>query len=175
MRRQREAMLHKIESNLVKPFYLKMMGLNGLRVSDEFWAGMVAASRVVTVSEVNWMLSTGTWRPVVMGAWFSVAVPAESVRDNLLAAMAQSHGSLTAPPLAAAATIVAGPVAVPSMTAYLEYIMAPTRRDGSEDVVAAAMEYVGAKPALAPTGQGRQTFHDIARVAMRLRDDSQTH
>lgn len=167
--------MNKIEVDLVKPFYLDMMGLNGLRIMDELWVSMIAAGRTVTVSEVSWMLGTGHWRPVVMGAWFSVAVPAESVRDDLLAAMSQSQGSLTAPPLAAAATVVAGPAAVPAMIAYIDFIMAPTRRDGSEDVVAAAVEYLGAESPLAPTDRGRLAFHDIHGVAMRLQEDSRAH
>jgi hypothetical protein len=167
--------VNKIEADLVKPFYLDMMGLNALRVVDELWLSIVAAGRAVVVSEVSWMLGTGQWRPVVMGAWFSVAVPPELVRDDLLAAMSQSRGSLTAPPLAAAATVVAGPAAVPAMIAYIDFIMAPTRRDGSEDVVAAAVEHLGAESPLAPTESGRRAFHDIHGVAMRLHEDSRAH
>lgn len=166
--------MNKIEVDFVKPFYLKMMGLNGLRVMDELWVSLIAACRTVTVSEVSWMLGTGHWRPVVMGAWFSVAVPAESVADDLLAAMSQSQGSLTAPPLAAAATVVAGPAAVPAMIAYIDF-MASTRRDGSEDFVAAAVEYLGAESPLTPTDSGRRAFHDIHVIAMRLREDSRAH
>lgn len=167
--------MNKIESDFVKPFYLDMMGLNALRITDESWASLLAAGRKITAEKVSWMLRTGLWRPVVMGAWFSVAVPAESIRDDLIAAMSQSQGSLTAPPLAATATVVAGPIAVPAMIAYLDYVMAPTQRDGSEDVVAAAVEYLGAEHPHGPRDRGRRAFHDIHTVAMRLHEECRAH
>ncbi|GAA0917068.1 DUF6000 family protein [Virgisporangium aurantiacum] len=162
--------MNEIESTFVKPFYLKMMGLNALRTADDLWADLIAASRTVTVREVRWMLRTGHWRPVVMGAWFSVAVTAEPVRDDLMAAMSQSRGSLTAPPLAAAATLVAGTAAVPAMTSYIEFMTASAFRDGSENVVAAAVEHLRGEVAIVPTDEGRRAFLGIHDVAIRLGD-----
>jgi hypothetical protein len=162
--------MNEIETNLVKPFYLTMMGLNALRATGDLRTGLLAAARMVTVDEVSWMLRTGHWRPVVMGAWFSPAVPAEPVRGDLLAAMARSQGSLTAPPLAAAATVVAGASAVPAMISYLEFITASGRPDGSEDVVAAAVEHLGAESPVIPTDEGRRSFRGLHDVAMSLRE-----
>ena len=112
-------LLNEVESELVKPFYLKMMGLNGLRTSDETWERLIGACHTITTSEVSWMLRTRLWRPVVMGAWFSLVVPARQIEDDLVASMAQSQGSLTAPPLAGAGTLVAGTAAVPAMLSCL--------------------------------------------------------
>ncbi|MFI5843750.1 hypothetical protein ACIA8K_29015 [Catenuloplanes sp. NPDC051500] len=149
------------------------MGLNGLRIDDETWGRLVAASRTVTADDVGSLLRVGAWRPVVMGAWFSLTVPAELIHDDLITATARSQGSLTAPPLAAAATVVAGADVVPAMLAYLDFIMEPTRRDGSEHVVASAVEHLGARPPIAPTEEGRRAFRDIHNLAMRLREAAQ--
>jgi hypothetical protein len=117
--------MNEIESSFVMPFYLKMMGLNALHLTDELWASLIVTGRAVAASDVRWMLRASHWRPVVMGAWFSLAVPAESVMDDLLTAMSESKGSLTASPLAAAATLVAGRAAVPAMVDYINFIGAP--------------------------------------------------
>lgn len=162
--------MNEIESNFVKPFYLKMMGLNALRLTDELRASLIVTGRAVAPGDVKWMLQAGHWRPLVMGAWFSLAVPAESVTDDLLTAMSESKGSLTAPPLAVAAALVVGSAAVPAMVDYINFIVTPLRRDGSEAVVAAAVEYLGSDPEIAPTDRARQTFRDIRDVAIRLRE-----
>jgi hypothetical protein len=162
--------MDEIESTFVKPFYLKMMGLNALGVADDLWSDLVAAGRTVTVREVSWMLRTGHWRPVVMGAWFSVTVAAELVHDDLTVAMSRSQGSLTAPPLVAAATLVAGTAAVPAMTTYIEFMTTSAFGDGSEDVVAAAVEHLGAQAAIPPTDEGRRAFLGVYDVAVRLGD-----
>lgn len=161
--------MNEIESSFVKPFYLKMMGLNALRLTDELRASLIVAARTVRTSDVRWMLQSGHWRPVVMGAWFSLAVPTESVMDDLLTAMSESKGSLTAPPLAAAATLLAARAAVPAMVDYIDFIVVPGRPDGSEAIVAAAVEYLGSDPVIALTDETRRTFRDIHDVAIRLR------
>ncbi|MFI7598877.1 hypothetical protein [Actinoplanes sp. NPDC049681] len=167
--------MNDIESRLVKPFYLDMMGLNALRLTHELPARLTTAGHGITPSDVSWMLRTGPWRPVVMGAWFSLALPTESVQGDLLEAMAQSRGSLTAPPLAAAAAVVIGPAAVPSMLNYLDYIMAPALRDGSEDVVAVAVKQLGGEPPLIPTDEGRRAFQGLHAFAMRLHEAWRVH
>jgi len=164
------APVNEIESTFVKPFYLKMMGLNAARWADELWADLTAAGRAVTPSDVSWMLRAGHWRPVVMGAWFSLAVPAETIADDLLSAMAGSRGSLTAPPLAAAATLVIGGDAVAAMTDYLSFVLNSGRQDGSQYEVAAAMEHLGSDPVIDPTDDGRRRFRDVHDVAVRLRN-----
>ncbi|MGI5240100.1 hypothetical protein [Dactylosporangium sp. CA-139066] len=162
--------MNEIELTFVKPFYRQMMGLNARRWADELWPDLTTAGRRVTGSDVSWMLRTGHWRPVVMGAWFSLAVPAESITDDLLSAMAESRGSLTAGPLATAATLVAGRNAVTAMADYLAFVFGLGRRDGSQHVVAAAMEYLGADPVVDPGDDGRRQFRVLHDVAIRLRE-----
>ncbi|GAA4261861.1 hypothetical protein [Dactylosporangium darangshiense] len=160
--------MNEIELAFVKPFYRRMAGLGALRWADELWADLTVAGRHVTQTDVSWMLRTGHWRPEVMGAWFSLAVPAESITDDLLPAMAGSRGSLTAGPLAIAATLAAGLDAVSAMTDYLTFIL--DRADGSQFVVAAAVEHLGSDPAIDPTAAGRRQFRDLYEVAVRLRE-----
>ncbi|GAA0242888.1 DUF6000 family protein [Cryptosporangium japonicum] len=166
-------MLSATEADFVKPFYLRMKGLAAVRLPDELRVRVLTAAGLVTVGEVTGMLRAENWRPVVMGAWFSLTVPAESVRATLLEAMSRSRGSLTAPPLAAAATLLGGPAAVPSMVSYLDHILT-SRRDGSEHVVAAAVEYLDADPPITPTDEGRRAFRSLLNVATTLRDDART-
>jgi len=167
----RERSVNELESDVVKPFYLNMMGMNALDLAEDFWARVVAAGRTVTAGEVRWMLRSGHWRPVVMGAWFSLAVARDSITDHLLAAMSESKGSLTAPPLAVAATLVAGSAAVPAMTNYIDFMTAvPSRADGSEIIVGAAVEYLGSSPSVVPPDTARQWFRDLHEVAAELRD-----
>ena len=156
--------MNEIESTFVEPFYLKMMALNALRSADDLWADLVAARRTVTACEVSWMLRTGHWRPVVMGAWFSAAVAAEPGRHDLMAAMSPPKGSLTAAPLAAAATLVAGTATVPATSTYIEFMTAWALRDGSENVVAAAVEHLGAKAAIVSTEEGGRAFRGVRDV-----------
>lgn len=162
--------LNPIESRFVKPYYLKMMGLNALHLADHLWATLIETGRGVSAADVRWMLGTGHWRPVVMGAWFSLAVPAERIADDLLIAMTESKGSLTAPPLAVAAALGAGRAAVPAMINFINFNMEPTRRDGSESIVAAAIEHLGAGPHMVPSDSARQSFNDLWDVGSRLRN-----
>ncbi|WP_436532871.1 hypothetical protein [Actinoplanes sp. HUAS TT8] len=160
-----------IESHFVAPFYLDMMGFNCLGLTAEVEADVISAGRRIASSDVARMLRAGHWRPVIMGAWYSLAVSAESIQHELLRAMAQSRGSLTAPPLAAAATVVAGPAAVPAMVDYIGTVMASDWRDGSEGVVAAAVEHLDGVPPLIPSDQDRRSFRAIREFAMRLNGD----
>jgi hypothetical protein len=160
--------LSPVELAFVKPFYLKMMRSKALIVPDDLWDQVVDAGRVVTVADVNFMLRSENWRPVLMGAWFSLA-PVGSIVDDLIAAMSASRGSLTAPPLAAAATLLAGAAAVPAMMNYIDFITDPRRRDGSEAVVAAAVEHLGRDAAITVTDHARTMFVDLYNVASRLR------
>jgi hypothetical protein len=147
-----------------------MLGLNALHVADDLWVMLVETGRRVSAADVRWMLRGGHWRPVVMGAWFSLAVPAEGIADDLLTAMTESKGSLTSPPLTAAAALVAGRAAVPAMIDYLNFITQPTRRDGSESIVAAAIEHLNADPGIVPSDYARQSLNDLCDLGSRLRN-----
>jgi hypothetical protein len=159
----------ELESRFVNRFYLNMMGMNALRLTDDLRADVVAVGRTVSTGDVRSMLRVAS-RPAVMGAWFSLAVPAESIAKDLVIAMSRSGGSLTGPPLAVAATIVCGGAAVPAMVNYIDVILDPLRRDGSEAIVAAGMEYLGANPVVAPSAEARARFRDLREFALALRE-----
>jgi hypothetical protein len=163
--------LNAIEIAFVKPFYLKTMGLNAVGVPEDLWNRLIEAGRAVSTEDVTWMLRIGNWRPVVMGAWFSLAVPGQSIEKDVLAAMSDSKGSLTAPPLAVASTLVAGVRAVPAMINYVTFMASDqSRPDGSESFVAAAVEHLGSHPPMTVTDHARQAFRGLFAVAIRLRE-----
>ena len=68
-----------LEERAVLPFYLEMMGLNALHLSFGLWPELVTAAKAVTLDDAKWLLRVGAWRPVVMGAWFSVRFPAAEI------------------------------------------------------------------------------------------------
>lgn len=52
------------------------------------------------------------WRPVVMGAWLSLACGPDEITDDILFSLARCDGDLTAAPLCTAAVLIAGDAAV---------------------------------------------------------------
>jgi len=159
----------ELESRFVRPFYLDMMGTNVLRLADERRADLIAVGRTATAGDVRSLLRVGAWRNEVMGAWFSLAVPAELISSELIAALSHSGGSLTAPPLAAVASIVAGRAALPAMRDYINRMLDPLRRDGSEAVVAAGLQLLGADPIVPAPPDARRVFRDLRQFAIGLR------
>jgi hypothetical protein len=67
------------------------------------------------------------------------------------------------------ATLLAGAAAVPAMMNYIDFITDPRVRDGSEAVVAAAVEHLGRDPGITITDHARTLFVDLYGVASRLR------
>jgi hypothetical protein len=160
----------ELESRFVSPFYLEMMGTNALGLADERRTALIAAGRTVTAGDVRSLFRVGAWRNEVMGAWFSLAVPADSIVAELIVAMSRSRGSLTAPPLAAAASIIAGQDAVPAMVDYINLMLDPRRNDGSDAIVAAGLELLGADPIVPAPNDARRVFRDLREFALGLRE-----
>jgi hypothetical protein len=160
----------QLESDFVAPFYLSLMGQNAQSRSGEVWPELVDTGRLVTPGDLAALLRPGMWRPMVMGAWFALALPTEETRQLLVAAMRGSGGSLTAYPLATVCSIVVGADAVDSMSAYLDFISDPVRDDRSGGFVAAAIEHLGASPAVTPSDRNRQDLQEMVELASRLQD-----
>src|SRR3954471_20134945 len=97
-----------VEERLVLPFYLKMMRENAIEGASELWGSLVIAGREAELDEVQRLLRLGAWRPVVMGAWFSLRFTADQVGQDLLGAIDRCFGSLAAPPLAVVAGELVG-------------------------------------------------------------------
>lgn len=135
------APLSRLESRAVKPFYLRMMGLNALHYEvpwPDLWrlSGKTSDAEVVT-------LLRGLWRPRVMGAWLS-AGREERLATELLTSLGTSAGSLTAPPLAAVAVHGLGQTAIPALRTYLEVDL--KHQHGSAGFIAAMLESLGTVP-----------------------------
>jgi hypothetical protein len=134
--------LTELEERCVVPFYLQMMGLNALGYPVPF-TRLRDVGRPTTNDEVIELLG-GLWRPRVMGAWFAAGRTEPDVIEAVLASLATSAGSSTAPPLATVAILGSGTGAMESMRTYLEADLA--HRRGSAGFIAAALEHVGAAP-----------------------------
>ncbi|WP_349699582.1 hypothetical protein [Actinopolymorpha sp. B17G11] len=147
------------------PFYLKLMGLNATWVGGEVWDDLVQVGRTAELDDVVWLLRVGAWRPVVMGAWFSLRFDLGQVGTDVLAALSASEGSLTAPPLAAAAVALTGLSAAPALRG------SRARTDGASYVVLdAALESLGEEPRREVTPRDLVAFAQLLAFARRLRD-----
>ena len=157
------------------PFYLQMMGLNAVRTDpelpsvDDLWPELVPAGRSVDLLDAKWLLNVGAWRPVVMGAWFSLRFSTAEIGVELRRAMERSLGSLTAPPLATACVLVAGVESLPELE---HYVRTDPGDDGSAQFVAAAMEHLGALPPT-PVSDGayRERVQEMLTLGIRLLHD----
>jgi hypothetical protein len=159
-----------MEQRLVLPFYLSMMGANALSLEPDERSELVRVSTTATAGEVRQLLGSGwQWRPLVMGTWFALALPSDEIEDDVVAAMASSAGGLTAPPLAAVSALLAGAEAIGAMRTYAEWIADPSRSDGSHELVAAAIAYLGGSPPVVPSSEAMETFQSLYQRADDLR------
>ncbi|WP_369371742.1 DUF6000 family protein [Promicromonospora sp. Populi] len=158
----------RIDRRFVVPFYLRMSGASALAYLPDVERGLVRASGKITATEVRWLLDTGDWRRMAMGAWFALAVPAEEVRETVVAGMAESHRDDSALPLAAVSAMLAGPDALGAMKAYLERIIDQPRRDQSFEIVAAAIAHLGGTPPVAPATWAVEAFEELLATAQDL-------
>ena len=155
---------------LVVPFYLRMMAANALENDDDFLRRVVRVGRSATAGDVVALLRD-PWRATVMGAWLAVFHNNRELNEVVLEALRASLGRLTAPPLATAAVLLSGQLAIPALQAYM-------REDlengwGSADFVAAALDRLGATmPNVEPTDASRQEFSAMLSLAERLRAKS---
>ena len=149
----------------VQPFYLTMMGLNAPSADAATLAAVKAAAAGVTLEQVVRLLRD-TWRERVMGAWYSLSFPPEQVGDELAQSMRTSGGSLTAPALATAATVILGASAAPALWEY----EANAPADGSSGFVAAALEHIGAETTVPAPQRDRHALVEMLAVAHVLRE-----
>jgi hypothetical protein len=149
-----------VEDRLVAPFYLSMMGINAIRHANaNVLQDLVAVGRDTSVEEVVGLLR-GTWRPRVMGAWFSLLHDNETVTRAVLQSLRTSSGSLTAPPLTVAAVLLAEHAAHSAMA---EYVARDVAQDwGSAAFVTAAIEHLDSRT---PINSSRSNDgHDVERM-----------
>jgi hypothetical protein len=156
------------EARLVAPFYLRMMGTNAIQYADdELLHSVAAVGRDASVVDVVWLLR-GEWRPRVMGAWFSLLQDSDAVTRAVLQSLETSAGSLTAPPLAVAAVLLAKHEAQSSLTQYLAQDV--LHDWGSAAFVGAAIEHVGGRAPMELSDRDRSGFEQLHEVGKALRD-----
>jgi hypothetical protein len=112
------------------------------------------------------------WRERVMGAWLSVTRDSEKVTSEVLRQLEGSHGSLDAPPLAAAAVTLVGPAAMASLAIYHQADVA--EQWGAADIIQEAAQFLqerfgAANPLPRPVGGFHPTFDTLLAVADAIR------
>jgi hypothetical protein len=151
----------------ITPFYLRMMGLNGISAPPELLNEVVEAGRSLSALDVVELLED-SWRPVVMGAWFSLLQEDLGVNVTLLESLASSLGSLTSPSLTVAAIVLVGTEAVPTLEEYL-------RQDlefeyGACGFTSAALEHLGVESrSYIAEDQDRNDFFQLMERAKWIR------
>jgi len=157
-----------VEDRFVAPFYLAMMGTNAIEHADaDLLRRVVAVGRDASVRDVVWLLR-GEWRPRVMGAWFSLLHDGEAVTRAVLQALETSRGSLTAPPLAVAAVLLADHEAESALAAYVaEDVL---HGWGAAAFVSAAMDHLGLRVPMELSHGHRSDFQQMHAIAKAVRD-----
>jgi len=158
-------------SRFVQPFYLNMMRLNAIQHGARLAADVAVAGRSASPSEVVGLLRSG-WRERVMGAWFALLHDDQSVIEAVLRALSTSQGSLDAPPLAAAAVILAGAHALSALETY--YAADLSNEWGAAGIAAAAVDHLRrihqVDSRIPPPGENAmQQFTQLMQVAEALR------
>lgn len=143
------------------------MGLNAPGQIDNLWRALMKAGRRVTADDVNELLQEGGgWRPVVMGAWFSLKFTPDAVGSSLLSAVRRCEGTLTAPPLAVSAALLLGTEASPAL---LDYVERNTEdQHGSTLFVWGVVEALGVAMPASRDGAPHEIVASMFAVATRL-------
>jgi hypothetical protein len=107
-----------------------------------------------------------------MGAWFALLHDDQSVIEAVLRALSTSQGSLDAPPLAAAAVILAGAHALSALETY--YAADLSNEWGAAGIAAAAVDHLRrihqVDSRIPPPGENAvQQFTQLMQVAEALR------
>ena len=145
-----------------------MMGTNAIEYADaDLLRSVVAVGRDASVVDVVWLLR-GPWRPRVMGAWFSLLHNSDAVTRAVLQSLETSAGSLTAPPLAVAAVLLAKHEAQGSLA---EYVAQDVLHDwGSATFVGAAIEHLGGPAPMELSERDRNSFGQLHAIGKAVRD-----
>ncbi len=145
-----------------------MMGTNAIQYADaELLRSVVAVGRDVSVVDVVWLLR-GAWRPRVMGAWFSLLHNGGAVTRAVLQSLETSAGSLTAPPLAVAAVLLAKHEAQSSLAEYVAQDV--LHNWGSAAFAGAAIEHLGRRAPMELSERDRSSFAQLHAIGKAVRD-----
>lgn len=131
-------MLSDLNAEAVVPFYLRMMGTRALQQEASVYQEVREVGFELTEDQVIELLGGQLWSWVVMGAWFSCLHETPAVRAQVLAALDNSQGDLTAPPLVVAAVTLCGSDCAEMLRRYEQRDRA--NEWGAAAFVAAALE-----------------------------------
>ena len=109
------------------------------------------------------------WRPVVMGAWLSLACRPEKIADDIVFSLARCDGDLTAAPLCTAAVLIAGDAAVETLRS--NRLRADEYEEDAVMFLDAALEHLGEDPVNPPVEGMREHFQQLIEFGVRLRHD----
>jgi hypothetical protein len=156
------------EAELVRPFYLKMMGTAAVENGEGLLRSIVDVGKTTTTSEILALLSSNNWRPIVMGAWFALLHNEDAVTDAVLAATRYSvGGTACGPPLATAAVVLADRAAVQALSERSAHDVA--NAPGGCGPIAAALEHLGVQTdACEVTASDRARFAAMLAIAQQL-------
>jgi hypothetical protein len=161
----------ELAEHFVRPWYLKMMRLNACEHGAQL-APEIARVAVEADDDTIVRLLRSGWRERVMGAWMSVTRDSEKIANEVLHQLEGSHGSLDAPPLAAAAVTLAGPAAIGSLAKYHRADVA--EEWGAAQVIQEAARYLhdryGAPNPLPPTPNAK-VFESLLAVVAAIRGE----
>ena len=130
--------------SLVAPFYLKLMGAGAIRADGPLLRSVGRSSRNVTDDQVRLMLQ-GTWRPLVMGAWYAIARNDVTLTGPVHDALETCLGNLTSPALITATLFYPSKHTIPLLEDYADTDRAS--HWGQADFAdAAARHLTGAEP-----------------------------
>ncbi|MFE6647897.1 hypothetical protein ACFVJS_15115 [Nocardioides sp. NPDC057772] len=146
--------------------------LRGGSLTVDTWFETAAQSpdRVALLTHVTGLAPDHLpWRPVVMGAWLSLACGPEEITDDILFSLARCDGDLTAAPLCTAAVLIAGDAAVETLRS--NRLRADEHEAGAVMFLDAALEHLGEVPAKPPVDGMREHFQQLVDFGVRLRHD----
>jgi hypothetical protein len=162
-------MTERRRSLFVTPFYLQMMRFNSVQQSSDVLTGIKEVGQEASAADVVALLRDH-WRERVMGAWFALLFDDEQVTESVLQALSSSFGNLDSPPLAIAATVLAGPRALPSLQAYA--LSDSEHRWGACGFMAIAIQHLGGSSPPCDCGDSdRDNFATMLELAEQLRSN----
>lgn len=128
------------------------------------WRDLIAVAGTSELEDARWLLRVGAWRPVVVGAWLSLGYQRDEIGDSVDAALRAAVGSLTVPPLAAAAVTLLGRDSEGALRACQAW-----DDKGSARALNAALAHLGLEPSDAVANPDRAGLAELVRLAHEMR------
>jgi len=163
-----------LRDKYVVPFYRHLMADNALGATPELLDAVREKGSELQVGEVRRLL-LGSWRPRVMGAWYSVAHPRAELGETVRLSLTGCQGRLTALPLLVSAIAHAGADTLAAIAAYEHQDRG--HHWGADGVARAAAETLSRQlsiecPLPPATDDARRSMEGLLRVGRMLRGEA---